>query len=151
MASTRTLRHINAPPPAVYRALLDPKAVAVWRVPIGMTSQVHEFDPREGGRFRISLTYDELTRAGKTTAQTDTYHGHFKKLTPNAEVTEVIEFETEDPDLRGEMTITTLLAEADGGTDVVVHHEGIPDRVSTSDNETGTQMALANLAVLVEG
>lgn len=116
-----------------------------------MTSQVHEFDPREGGRFRISLTYDELTRAGKTTAQTDTYHGHFKKLTPNAEVTEVIEFETEDPDLRGEMTITTLLAEADGGTDVVVHHEGIPDRVSTSDNETGTQMALANLAVLVEG
>jgi uncharacterized protein YndB with AHSA1/START domain len=151
MASTKTLRHIDAPPSAVYRALLDPQAVAAWRVPAGMTSQVHEFDPREGGRFRISLTYDEPTRAGKTTAQTDTYHGHFKKLTLNAEVIEVIEFETEDPDLRGEMTITTVLAAAaDGGTDVVVLHEGIPDSVSTSDNETGTRMALANLAALVE-
>lgn len=150
MASTKTLRHIDAPPSEVYRALLDAQAVAAWRVPAGMTSQVHQFDPRQGGRFRISLTYDEPTRAGKTTAQTDTYHGHFKKLTLNAEVIEVIEFETEDPDLRGEMTITTVLAAADGGTDVVVLHEGIPDSVSTSDNETGTRMALANLAALVE-
>ncbi|HEX3840979.1 MAG TPA: SRPBCC domain-containing protein [Acidimicrobiales bacterium] len=150
MASTKTLRHIDAPPSAVYRALLDPQAVAVWRVPAGMTSRVHEFDPREDGRFRISLTYDESTGAGKTTAQTDTFSGHFKKLTPNEEVIEVIEFETEDPDLHGEMTITTTLADADGGTDVVVLHEGIPDRVPTGDNETGTRMALDNLAAWVE-
>jgi uncharacterized protein YndB with AHSA1/START domain len=115
-----------------------------------MTSQVHEFEAREGGRFRISLTYDAPTRRGKTTSQTDIYHGYFKKLMPNVEVVEVIEFETADPQLRGEMTITTLLAEAEGGTDVVVLHEGIPGGVSTSDNETGTRMALANLAALVE-
>lgn len=115
-----------------------------------MTSRVHEFDPREGGRFRISLTYADPTRAGKTTAQTDSYHGHFKKLTTNEEVTEVIEFETEDPGLRGKMVITTMLAAAGGGTDVVVLHEGIPDGVSTSDNENGTRMALAKLAALVE-
>jgi len=47
-------------------------------VPTGMTSQVHAFDPREGGSFRISLTYDEPTATGKTTAQTDTYHGRFE-------------------------------------------------------------------------
>jgi hypothetical protein len=29
-----------------------------------MTSHVHEFDPREGGSFRISLTYDEPTGTG---------------------------------------------------------------------------------------
>ena len=69
---------------------------------------------------------------------------------PNEQVVEVIEFETTDPELRGEMTITTTLADADGGTDVVVAHEGIPGGVSTIDNETGTRMALANLAALVE-
>jgi uncharacterized protein YndB with AHSA1/START domain len=52
----------------VYRALLDARAVATWKVPTGMTSHVHAFDAREGGRFRVSLTYDVPTGAGKTTA-----------------------------------------------------------------------------------
>jgi hypothetical protein len=61
----------------VYRAFLDPDAVAIWKVPNGMTSHVHEFDAREGGSFRISLTYEAPTETGKTTAHTDTYHGGF--------------------------------------------------------------------------
>ncbi len=48
------------------------------------------------------------------------------------------------------MTMTTTLTDADGGTDVLVVHEGIPDSVPTADNETGTRMALGNLARLVE-
>jgi len=116
-----------------------------------MTSFVHDFNAREGGSFRISLTYDAPTGIGKTAAHTDTYHGHFVKLVPNELVVEVIEFETADPELRGEMTMTTTLADADGGTDVLVVHEGIPRGVPTTDNETGTRMALANLASLVEG
>ncbi|MDP9332913.1 MAG: SRPBCC family protein [Actinomycetota bacterium] len=150
MSSTLVSRRIKAPGAAVYRALLDARAIATWRVPTGMTSHVHEFDAREGGSFRISLTYDEPTRTGKTAAHTDTYHGHFLKLVPNEQVVEVFEFETTDPELRGEMTITTTLADVDGGTDVRVAHEGIPGGVSTIDNETGTRMALANLATLVE-
>jgi uncharacterized protein YndB with AHSA1/START domain len=66
--STRIKRHVNAPRAKVYNALLDAHAVATWMVPIGMTSHVHVLDAREGGLFRISLTYDEPTRAGKTTA-----------------------------------------------------------------------------------
>jgi hypothetical protein len=62
-----------------------------------MTSHAHEFDAREGGRFRISLTYDAATGTGKTTARTDTYHGHFAKLVTNEQVVEVFEFETTDP------------------------------------------------------
>lgn len=115
-----------------------------------MTSHVHEFDGREGGSFRISLTYDAPTGTGKSAAHTDTYHGHFVKLVPNEQVVEVFEFETTDSELRGEMTLTTTLADADGGTDVLVVHEGIPSSVRTIDNETGTRMALANLATLVE-
>jgi uncharacterized protein YndB with AHSA1/START domain len=115
-----------------------------------MSSHVHRFDACAGGSFRISLTYDEPSGTGKTSAHTDTYQGQFVKLVPKAQVIEIIEFETTDPNLRGQMTITTALVDASGGTDVVVLHEGIPGVVSRVDNETGTEMALANLAKLVE-
>jgi uncharacterized protein YndB with AHSA1/START domain len=143
-------RHINAPRAVVYRALLDAHAVASWRVPLGMTCHVHHFDAREGGRFLISLSYDAPTGAGKTTAHTDSYHGVFRKLVPDRQVVELVEFETADPAMRGEMTITTTLADVDGGTDVCVVYEGLPRGVSEVDNETGTRMALAKLAALVE-
>src|SRR6266498_2289617 len=119
MSSTRISRHVNAPRAIVYRALLDPRAVATWMVPTGMTSHVHTFDAREGGSFRISLTYDAPTGTGKTTAQTDTFHGRFVTLVTNEQVVEVVEFETTDPALRGEMTITITLADADGRLAVV--------------------------------
>ena len=150
MYSTQVSRHVSAPRPAVYRALLDADAIARWRVPAGMSSHVHEFDAREGGSFRISLTYDAPTGTGKSQPHTDTYHGHFVKLVPDEQVVEVFEFETADPVLGGTMTMTTTLTDADGGTDVLVVHEGIPDSVPAADNETGTRMALANLAKLVE-
>jgi uncharacterized protein YndB with AHSA1/START domain len=148
--STRVSRHVNAPRPAVYRALVDAGAIAEWRVPDGMTARVHEFDAREGGAFRISLSYDTPAGTGKSAAHTDTYHGHFVRLVPDEQVVEVFEFETADPGLRGEMTMTTTLTDAGGGTDVLVAHEGIPDQVPAADNETGTRMALASLARLVE-
>ena len=80
-----------------------------------MTGQVHEFEAREGGSFRISLSYQDPGRTGKSAAHTDTYHGHFAKLVPNEQVV-----------------------------------GGIPDGVPAADNATGTRMALADLANLVE-
>jgi uncharacterized protein YndB with AHSA1/START domain len=148
--STQVSWHIRAPRSAVYRALLDAGAVAKWRVPAGMSSRVHEFDAREGGSFRVSLTYDAPTETGKSASHTDTYHGHFVKLVPDEQVVEVFEFETADPELRGEMTMTTTLTDADDGTDVLVVHGGVPDKVPPADNETGTRMALAKLAKLTE-
>jgi uncharacterized protein YndB with AHSA1/START domain len=151
MSSTRISRHIKAPRQVVYRALLDARAVATWKVPTGMTSHVHEFNPREGGSLRISLTYNIPNRTGKTTARTDTYHGRFVKLVPNEQVVEVDEFETTDPSLRGEMTITITLVDAHSGTDLHAVHEGLPPGVSAADNELGWRLALAKLAALVEG
>ena len=66
--STRVSRHIRAARANVYSALLDVGAVATWMVPEGMPSHVHMFEAREGGSFRISLSYDEQTGTGKTTA-----------------------------------------------------------------------------------
>ncbi|ABE43590.1 SRPBCC family protein [Polaromonas sp. JS666] len=150
MSSTPISHHINAPRAIVYRALLDAHAVATWMVPAGMSSHVHAFDAREGGAFRISLTYDAPTGAGKTTAHTDTYHGRFVKLVANEQVVEVLEFETADPALRGEMTITISLADADDGTDVFAVHDGLSPGLPAADNEVGWRMSLAKLAALVE-
>jgi len=148
--STRISCHINAPRARVYGALIDVNAIIKWKVPTGMTGHVHAFEGREGGKFRISLTYDAPTRVGKTTGHTDTYHGRFVKLVPDELVVEVDEFETADPEMRGEMTITITLTDVDGGTDVLAVHDGLPPGVSTTDNETGWRMALAKLAALVE-
>jgi hypothetical protein len=63
---------------------------------------------------------------------------------------EVVEFEASNPALRGEMTITVTLADADGGTELLAVHEGLPPGLSPADNETGWRMALAKLAALVE-
>jgi uncharacterized protein YndB with AHSA1/START domain len=144
------MRHLNAPPATVYRALLDAGAVARWMVPDGMSSQVHLFEGREGGSFRISLSYDAPTGTGKTTPQTDTFHGRFAELVPDRRVVEVVEFETADPAMQGEMTITIALADANGGTDLVADHDGLPPGLSTDDNETGWRLSLAKLAALVE-
>ena len=150
MTTTRVSRHVRAPRAAVYRALLDPIAVARWKVPEGMTCRVHEFDAREGGTLRVSLTYDEPGPQGKTTAHTDTYRGRFVRLVPGELVVEVDVFETDDPALQGEMTSTITLADADGGTELAAVHEGVPDGVAPADNELGWRMALDRLAELVE-
>jgi uncharacterized protein YndB with AHSA1/START domain len=150
MSTTRISRHINAPRAAVYRALLDAPSVQQWMVPTGMTSHVHAFDPREGGAFRVSLTYEAPTGTGKTSAQTDTYHGRFVTLVPDEQVVEVLEFETADPALRGEMTITFTLADAGGGTELLAVHDGLPPGVPPADNEAGWRDSLAKLAALVD-
>ncbi|MFJ4080696.1 SRPBCC family protein [Streptomyces iakyrus] len=151
MYTSRVSGHVDAPRAAVYRALVSAEAIARWRVPDGMSGEVHEFDAREGGGFRVSLTYEAPDASGKSAAHTDTYHGRFARLVPDEQVVEVLEFEAVDPALRGAMTLTTTLTDAQGGgTDVLMVHEGIPDSVPAADNETGTRMALANLARFVE-
>jgi uncharacterized protein YndB with AHSA1/START domain len=150
VSSTRISRRVNAPRAVVYRALLDARAVATWMVPTGMTSHVHAFDACEGGSFRISLTYDAPTRTGKTTAHADAFHGRFVKLVTNEQVVEVVEFETTDPALFGEMTIIIALTDAAVGTDVLAVHDGLPAGVPTADNGAGWRSSLAKLAALVE-
>jgi uncharacterized protein YndB with AHSA1/START domain len=142
---TRVSRHIRAPRELVYRVLLDALAVQNWMVPDQMTSLVHSFHVFEGGTFRISLTYDLPTTAGKTDARTDSFHGRFAKLVPDTEVVELVEFETDDPQMQGEMTITFTLADSEGGNLVTGLHENLPPGVPTADNKLGWRMSLDKL------
>lgn len=119
-------------------------------VPDEMTSEIHSFDAREGGTFRISLTYELPTTAGKTTSATDSFHGRFIKLVPDTEMVQAVEFESDDPSMVGEMTVTYTLADADGGTDIVGVHENLPPGVTPAANQLGWRMSLDKLAQLLE-
>lgn len=151
MSSTKVSCHIKAPRSRVYRAFLNADDVQEWMVPTGMTSHVHAFDGRVGGAFRVSLTYEAPDAKGKSSAHTDTYHGRFVELVPDERVVEVMEFETDNPALQGEMTMTVTFADADGGTELVAVHDGLPSGVSPKDNELGWRISLGKLAALLEG
>jgi len=150
MSSTTVRVHLRAPRSRVYRALVEAESVAAWMAPDGMRAEVHTFESREGGAFRISLTYEKPTRGGKTSADTDTYHGRFTRLVPDERVVQELEFEVEDPALQGTNTITMTLADRDGGTELTAVHEGLPSGIAPADNERGWRMSLAKLARLVE-
>lgn len=150
MKFTTVRRVICAPRSLVYRTMLDPSALERWKVPDDMTLEVHEFEAREGGRLRISLTYDDPSRHGKTRAHTDTYRGRFARLIPDELIVETDEFETSDPGMQGTMTITVRLTDTAEGTEVIATHEGLPPGVSLADNELGWQMALDKLAAVVQ-
>jgi uncharacterized protein YndB with AHSA1/START domain len=94
-ASTRVSRMIKAPRKAVDQAFLDRDALASWLPPETMTGHVHTFDPREGGTFRISLTYQDPKHSpgGKTSEDTDTVHGRFAELVPDEKLIWVVEFD----------------------------------------------------------
>jgi uncharacterized protein YndB with AHSA1/START domain len=137
----------------VYAACTNPEALAIWRVPNEMTARVDSFDPGEGGRYRMSLTYNlpEDAQSGKTEGATDTFEATFAELVPDERVVELIHFQSPDASYSGEMVMTTTLTEAAGGTEVRVRCENIPPGIRPEDNEEGTRQALEKLAGYVEG
>jgi uncharacterized protein YndB with AHSA1/START domain len=149
--STLVSKTIKAPRMTVYQACLDPDALAAWRVPDNMEGQMHVFDPREGGTFRMSLTYKDPDQSpgGKTSEGTDTFQGRFIELIPGEKIVEVIEFESQDPGFAGEMVMTTRFSETGDGTQITVLCEGIPAGVRLEDNEAGSEQALRKLAALI--
>ena len=148
--STRLRRVIPASRQRIYQVLLDPGALPRWKVPDGMDLQVHEWEPREGGRIRVSLTYRDESAAGKSDVHTDRYHGQFVHLVPNELIVERDEFETDDPAFRGAMTMSFALEDAEGATELVATHDGVPVGIRLADNETGWRMALDKLAALAQ-
>lgn len=150
MTTTRIERHIRASPGVVYAALLDADAIRRWMVPEGMTSQIHVFEPYVGGTFRISLTYNEPTTAGKSSPHTDTFSGRFERLLEDAEVVQSVEFETQDEAMMGIQTITYTLTPDTDGTKLVGLHENLPSGLRPADNELGWSTSIDKLAILVE-
>ena len=139
-------RLIEAPPDRVYEAFLDPDELAAWLPPTGFSAEVHELEPEEGGRFRITFTGDT-----EELAEYDhTFGGTYLELVPGERIVHTDEFETDDPGMVGEMTVTITFEAVPDGTEVTVHQTGIPGAVSPEDARAGWTDSLENLARLVE-
>jgi uncharacterized protein YndB with AHSA1/START domain len=140
-------RVIKAPRRAVYAAFLDADALAEWLPPKGMHGEIEAFDPRPGGGYRMTLTYDQPSGGrGKTTADSDTVEVRFVSLIPGERIVAAGEFESDEAAFGGTMTMTWSFVDAPGGTEVSVAVENAPEGVSDEDHAEGIASSLENLA-----
>jgi len=144
MATTNTVRlHrvLTAPPEKVYRAFLDPDAMARWLPPNGFTGKVHSSDTKVGGKYKMSFT-------NFTTGTTISFGGEYRELVPAERLRYTDNFD--DPNLPGEIQVTVTLKKTSVGTELNIVQEGLPDVIPLEACYLGWQESLQNLAKLVE-
>jgi uncharacterized protein YndB with AHSA1/START domain len=139
--TVRLHRVLRAPPERVYRAFLDPDAMAKWIPPHGFTGKVHHMDARAGGGYRMSFT-------NLSTGTSHTFGGTYIELTPHEQIRYTDRFE--DPDLPGEMQVTISLQNLACGTELKIVQEGLPLAIPLELCYLGWQESLSLLAQLVE-
>lgn len=142
MPSTVRLHRVLATRPGkVYRAFLEPDAVASWLPPFGFTCTVHELDAKVGGRHRMSFR-------NFTTGGSHSFGGTYLELVPDERLVYTDAFD--DPNLPGEMKIIVALKAVSVGTELTVEQQGIPDAIPLEACYLGWQDSLRKLARLVE-
>src|SRR5918911_4387610 len=117
MMSTNTVRlHrvLRTTPEKVYRAFLDPDAMAKWLPPHGFTGKVHHIKAEVGGTYRMSFT-------NLTTGQSHSFGGEFLELVPNERIRHTDKFD--DLNLPGQMVTTITLRKVFCGTELNIVQE----------------------------
>src|SRR5690348_14371074 len=137
----RLHRVLRAPPARVYRAFLDPAAMAKWLPPHGFTGKVHHLDAKVGGTYKMSFT-------NFSTGNGHSFGGEYLELVPNERIRHTDKFD--DPNLPGEMVVTISLKQVSVGTELNIVQEGIPEAIPTEACYLGWQESLTLLAQLVE-
>ena len=137
----RLHRVLRAPPERVYRAFLDPDAMAKWLPPNGFTGKVHHVDARVGGTFRMSFT-------NFASGASHAFGGEFLELTPNERLRYTDRFD--DPNLPGTIHVTVTLRAVSCGTELGVVQEDVPGVIPAEACYLGWQESLTLLAKLVE-
>ena len=146
----RAVRDVAAAPDVVYAAFVDGEALGSWLPPTGMTAELSDVDAREGGGFTMTLTYDDGGSRGKTTADTDVTRVEITELEPERRIVWAVEFDTDDPEHAGRMTMTWTLTPRDAGTRVAIDATDVPPDIDPEDHQQGLDASLANLAAYVE-
>lgn len=139
--TVRLHRVLKAPPERVWRAFLDPDAMAKWMPPHGFTGKVHEMDARVGGKYRMSFT-------NFGTGKSHAFGGTFVEITPHERLRYTDRFE--DPNLPGELQVAVTLRKLPFGTELTIVQEGIPEVIPAEACILGWQESLALLAQVVE-
>jgi uncharacterized protein YndB with AHSA1/START domain len=139
--TVRLHRVLRAAPEKIYRAFLDPDAMAKWLPPHGFTGKVHEMEAKVEGGYRMSFT-------NFGTGQSHSFGGRYVELMPNERIRYTNKFD--DPNLPGEMQVSVALKEVSCGTELNIVQEGLPDVIPLAACYLGWQESLTLLAKLVE-
>lgn len=139
--TVRLHRVLATKPEKVYRAFLEPDAMAKWLPPNGFTCTVHQMEAKPGGSFRMSFR-------NFTTGSGHSFGGRYLELVPNERLQYTDKFE--DPNLPGEIRVTVTLKKVSVGTEVSIVQENLPDAIPVEACYLGWQESLRNLARLVE-
>jgi uncharacterized protein YndB with AHSA1/START domain len=143
-AKTNTIRlHrvVRSTPEKVYRAFLEPEALAKWIPPYGFICKVHQLDAKVGGTHRMSFT-NFGTGGGHS------FGGTYLELVPHEKLSYTDKFD--DANLPGEMTLTVTLKKVICGTEVNIEQAGVPAVIPAEMCYLGWQESLIQLAQLVE-
>lgn len=146
-------RMIHAGPEEVYTAFINPEKLIIWLPPEGMTGAINTFDAREGGMYRMTLTYHDLdgTNVGKSSDDADLFQAEFLTLMPNKKIVQAIIFDSDDPAFVEKMIQTWLFEPFSDGTKVSIICENVPEGVKKEDHDVGLRSTLENLAKFSEG
>ena len=137
----RLHRVLRATPEKIYKAFLDPDAMAKWLPPNGFTAKIHHMDAKVGGSYKMSFT-------NFTTGKSHSFGGTYVELTPHEQIRYTDKFD--DPNLPGDIEVTVTLKKVSVGTEVDITQAGLPDVIPTEACYLGWQESLRNLARLVE-
>ena len=148
----RAVADVDASPGEVYAAFVDADALASWLPPDGMTGELSEADLRAGGGFTMTLRYDEAPEGGgKTTERTDVSRVAIDELVEPERVVWGVEFDSDDPDNAGRMTMTWTFTARDKGTRVAIDATDVPPGIDVDAHRQGMDASLANLAAWLAG
>ena len=139
--TVRLHRVLRAPPDRLYRAFLEPDALAKWLPPYGFTCKVEHLHARVGGTYKMAFT-------NFGNGQSHSFGGEYRQLVPNELIRYTDRFD--DPNLPGEMQATISLKKVTCGTELSVLQEGVPEMIPPEMCYLGWQESLAQLAKLVE-
>jgi uncharacterized protein YndB with AHSA1/START domain len=134
-------RVIAAKPNKVYRAFVEPDAIASWLPPFGFLCTVHELDPRTGGKHRMSFR-------NFTSGNSHSFGGTYVEVVPGQKLIYTDKFD--DPNLPGEMKVTVTFKAVSCGTELTVEQRDLPDVIPPDQCYLGWQESLEKLKKLVE-
>jgi uncharacterized protein YndB with AHSA1/START domain len=137
----RLHRVLKTTPTKLYRAFLEPDALAKWLPPHGFTCSVESMDARVGGGFRMSFR-------NFSTGNGHAFGGEYVELVPDTLIRYTDRFD--DPALPGVIEVTVRMAAVVGGTELHIEQSGIPEAIPLEMCYLGWQDSLEQLVALVE-
>ena len=136
-ASLEIKRFIKAPRDQVYAAWTDPAQLKGWFGPENVETCELVADVRVGGKYRWDLMNPEGEKM--------TCRGEYRELRPDENIVFTWRWDDDETWANHTSLVTVELSDRDGGTDLRLIHEQLPNEESCAGHTRGWNSALNKL------